>query len=114
MRPTTRENWTEPGSDSFNQKSFDTSPEGACVYCGDYDPEFREHFMTHFAANGGEYGRYAAAYSLGHQYAHDNEGGDWSKAEPQLRSDWEHRAQGPWDDFKEAVRFGWSRVAGKK
>jgi hypothetical protein len=114
MRPTTSDNWTEPGSDSFDQKAFDTAPEGACVYCGDYDPEFREHFMTHFAASGAEYGRYAPAYALGHRYAHEQGAGDWPSAESKLRAEWEHRGQGPWEDFTEAIRFGWSRVKGKK
>ena len=100
MKPTTSENWTEPGSDSFNQSAFDTAPEGACVYCGDYDPEFRKHFMTHYGVNGGEYGHYAAAYELGHRYAHDHEESDWSGAERPLRAEWEHRGQGSWDDFK--------------
>ena len=113
MRKTTTDNWTSPGSDAFNEKLLDVENEGACVYCGDYDPEFREHFMTHFAANGGEYGRYAPAYAMGHQYAHDNKGGNWTDAEQRLKSDWERRGQGPWEDFKEAVRYGWSRVAGK-
>jgi hypothetical protein len=87
MRPTTRDNWTEPGSDSFDQKTLDTAPDGVCVYCGDYDPAFREHFMTHFAANGGEYGRYSPAYEMGHRYAHDNKGGNWTDAEQRLKSD---------------------------
>ncbi|HYP04795.1 MAG TPA: hypothetical protein VER03_01065 [Bryobacteraceae bacterium] len=114
MRPTTHDNWTEPGSDSFDQKNYDTAPEGVCVYCGDYDPEFREHFMNHFAASGAEYGRYAAAYGMGHDFAHSNREGDWAHAESRLREDWERRGQGPWDDFKEAVRYGWSKVTGKK
>ena len=113
METRTDENWTEPGSDSFNQRTFDTSPEASCVYCGDYDPEFREHFMTHYAAAGGEYGRYSSAYELGHNYAHENGGGDWSGAESHLREKWESRAQGPWEDFKDAVKFGWARVRGK-
>ena len=114
MRPTTRENMTVPGSDAFDEKLLDSAPEGACVYCGDYDPDFREHFMTHFAANGGEYGRYAAAYEMGHRYSHDNQATNWDDAEPGLRAQWERRAQGPWEDFKEAIRYGWKRHGGKK
>lgn len=114
MKPTTDENWTEPGSDSFDQKLADTAPEGACVYCGDYDPEFRRHFLTHFAANGGEYGRYASAYHFGHESAQQNQAGDWDAIESRLKGDWERRGQGPWEDFKEAVRYGWQRVRGKK
>jgi hypothetical protein len=114
MRSTTNANWTEPGADSFNQKLADTAPDGACVYCGDYDPEFREHFMTHFAANGGEYGRYSDAYHFGHEAAHRNRDSDWDAVERQMKDDWDRRGQGPWEDFKDAVRFGWHRVSGKK
>lgn len=114
MKPTTNDNLTDPGRDSFNQTQFNTAPVGACVYCGDYDPEFRKHFFDHYALNGGEYGRYSAAYELGHADKHQNEGGDWSSAEQRLRQQWERRAQGPWEDFKGAIQFGWSRAPRSK
>jgi hypothetical protein len=87
--------------------------EGSCVYCGEYDAEFREHFLAHFAANGGAYGRYSSAYELGYTYAHDNRSQDWATAESDLRQNWERRGQETWDQVKEAVRFGWSRMGGK-
>ena len=70
MRKTTTDNWTSPGSDAFTEKLPDVENEGACVNCGDYVPEYRKHFMDHYAAKGGEYGHYAPAYELGHSYAH--------------------------------------------
>jgi len=80
----------------------------ACVNCGDYVPAYRKHFMERYAASGAEYGSYSAAYELGHQFAHDHKELYWSQAEPDLRRLWESRGQGAWDDYQDAVRFGWS------
>jgi hypothetical protein len=104
------DNWTTPGSDSFTEKLTDVENEGACVNCGDYLPEYRQHFMNHYAAKGGEYGHYSPAYELGHSYAHRNKGSDWSAAQPDLRREWEQRGQGPWDDFREAIEFAWNKA----
>ena len=109
MRKTTTDNWTSPGSDAFNEKLLDVENEGACVNCGDYVPEYRKHFMDHYAAQGGEYGHYAPAYELGHSYAHQSTVENWSDAEHDLRRAWESRGQGEWDDFKDAIEFAWKK-----
>lgn len=82
----------------------------ACVNCGDYIPAYRTHFMDRYAASGAEYGMYSPAYELGHQYAHDHKGLDWSRSERDLRKLWESRGQNPWDDVRDAVHFGWSKA----
>jgi|tagenome__1003787_1003787.scaffolds.fasta_scaffold18452221_1 hypothetical protein len=108
MADTKIENWTTPGSDSFTERLSDVENEGACVNCGDYVPEYRKHFMDHYALNGGEYGHYAAAYELGHSYAHNHASEDWSDAEGNLRRQWEQRRQGSWGDYADAIRFAWN------
>jgi hypothetical protein len=108
------DNWTTPGSDSFTEKLTDVENEGACVNCGDYLPEYRQHFMNHYATKGGEYGHYSPAYELGHSYAHRNKGNDWSAAQPDLRREWEQRGQGSWDDVREAIEFAWNKARGHR
>ena len=114
MAYTKTENWTTPGSDSFTERLSDVENEGACVNCGDYVPEYRKHFMDHYAVNGGEYGHYAAAYELGHRYAHNHEGEDWSDAEGNLRRQWDQRGQGRWEDYEGAIRFAWKQARGHR
>ena len=99
-----------PGNGDFDHKLLNEQQNTACVYCGEFDADFRDHFMKHYAVNGGEYGRYSAAYSMGHDYAHERRTGDWAVAEQELRVRWERRGQGGWDDFKGAVQYGWKRV----
>src|SRR4051794_10593787 len=96
MAEVTSDQWLPPAEDGI-----------VCAYCGDYVPSFRKHFMDRYAPNGAEYGRYSPAYELGHQFAHDHKGMDWTDAERELRDLWKRRGQGEWDDYAEAVRFGW-------
>lgn len=70
------------------------------VACGEWNDAYRKHFLDHYALNGGEYGRYSEAYHFGHQQPR------WDEEE--IRKAWEARGQGSWDDFKEAIRYGFS------
>jgi hypothetical protein len=103
-------NWTTPGSDSFTHELTDMENEGACVNCGDYVPEYRRHFMDHYAVNGGEYGHYSPAYELGHRYAHRQKNADWSSAQTELQREWEHSRPGTWDNFKDAIEYAWQKA----
>ena len=41
----------------------------------------------------------------------DFNGKDWNAIEPDARRDWESHNPGTWEKFKDAVRYGWDRVA---
>ena len=102
--------WTNPGQGQYDHKLADTEMETACVNCGVWNKDYREHFMSTYALNGGEYARYSGAYEFGHNYHHEHQGEDWTSAEPHLKEEWERRGQGSWDDFKDAIRYAWQKV----
>jgi uncharacterized protein (TIGR02271 family) len=81
-----------------------------------YNNDFQTHYNTHFANSGRAYSAYQPAYRYGYTLASrpDWRGRSWSQIEPDARRQWEseYRQQGAWDDFKDAVRHGWQRVAG--
>lgn len=81
----------------------------------DYDTDFRSDFQTRYGSRGSDYNSYAPAYQFGSTYANNEQyrTGDWSTVEPNMRRDWESRGHGKWDDFKDAIRFGWDRVRGR-
>jgi uncharacterized protein (TIGR02271 family) len=74
-------------------------------------PNFRTHFDTHYGSSGYNYSRYEPAYRFGYDLRNDQRyaGRSWTDIEPDLRSRWEgeYRGQGAWQDFKDAVRYGW-------
>jgi hypothetical protein len=83
-----------------------------------YDSDYRRHYETTFKNRGRSYDYYAPAYRYGYMLGTDERyrGSDWTWArlEPEARRGWENRMAGDmaraWDDFKEAVRYGWERV----
>lgn len=74
-----------------------------------YERAFRHHYQSHYALQGHPYQMYAPAYYHGYQLAVDaryNER-DWDDVEPVARRLWQESDQGAWEQFKEAVRYGW-------
>jgi stress response protein YsnF len=82
----------------------------------DYDRDYRSDFDTRYASSGHEYERYRPAYQFGEQLARDRryEGRDWTHIQGDVRRDWEARGQGTWADVKDAIRYGWDRVRGRR
>lgn len=80
------------------------------------DTDFRRDFDTRYANQGYLYDQYAPAYQFGSNYA--NEGRyrdvDWVMAETDLRKDWESTGRGKWEDFKDAIQYGWDRMRGRR
>ena len=60
--------------------------------------------------------QYAPAYRYGYTLATEPRyaGRDWSTIEAEARRDWEARHQGTWDEFKDAVFYGWEHVRGQR
>jgi uncharacterized protein (TIGR02271 family) len=80
----------------------------------DYEADFQRH---HRAAHPGResYAEYTPAYRYGYTLATEPRyaGRDWSAMEAEARRDWEARHQGAWDEFKDAVFYGWEHIRGR-
>lgn len=74
--------------------------------------DFNTHYRSSFANTGRDYSYYEPAYRYGYGLSSRNDwrGRSWNEIEPDVRRDWESRNQGPWEEFKDAVRYAWQRV----
>lgn len=84
---------------------------------GAYNADFQRNFESTFAKRGLTYEQYDPAYRYGYSLGGDPRysRGDWSTIEPEARREWESRYAkvGPWDQFKDAVRYAWDKVRGR-
>lgn len=76
-----------------------------------YAPDWRQHYGTTFM-NRGAYADYEPAYRYGYDLAGNERyrGRDWAALEADARRDWESRHAGTWEQFKDAIRYGWDKV----
>jgi uncharacterized protein (TIGR02271 family) len=81
-----------------------------------HEREFRSHYDTTFAQRGSPYDRWAPAYRYGYDIATDPRyrNRDWAAMETDARRDWEQRHKGTWEEFKEAIRYAWDKVRGRR
>ena len=82
-----------------------------------YEADYRKHYSTAFAGTGAAYEDYSPAYEFGTRLARAERYRGWSyaDAEPDLRREYEASYPGSaWERLKEAVRYGWDRVTGKR
>jgi uncharacterized protein (TIGR02271 family) len=81
-----------------------------------YERDFRTHATTAFASRGQAYEHWAPAYRYGYELASDPRyrDRDWASIETEGRRDWEQRHQGSWEEFKEAIRYGWEKIRGRR
>lgn len=77
----------------------------------DQEPQFKEHYDHHYAGSGYGYNQYRPAYQYGYELAMEERYRtmDWSTLERQARKGWDESTMGLWDQYKDAVRFGWER-----
>lgn len=77
-----------------------------------YEPDFRENYQSTYANTGLQYEQVRPAYRYGYQLAKEPQGrgSDWSTMEPQAKSSWEQDHNGAWDQYRDAVRYGWERA----
>jgi hypothetical protein len=79
------------------------------------DMDYRSHWQTSYAAQGGRYEDYEPAYRYGSTLSERYSGRDWSDIEPQVRADWEATHAGsPWEKTKDAIRHGWEKMTGSR
>jgi uncharacterized protein (TIGR02271 family) len=104
---------TETVRDTVRRKDVRIEDSGVNT---DYDTDYRTDYKTRYANRGQNYDYYAPAYQFGSMYANDTRyrDRDWNVVESDVRRDWEARGEGKWEDFKDAVRYGWDRVRGRR
>jgi len=80
-----------------------------------YDAGFRKNWQSNYANSGMTYERYQPAYRYGYNLANDQRyrGRNWNEIESDVRRDWESQNQGPWENFKDSIRYSWDQVRGK-
>jgi hypothetical protein len=77
-----------------------------------YEPDFRKNYQSTYANTGLQYEQVQPAYRYGYQLANESQGraSDWSSIEPQAKTSWEQNHDGAWDQYRDAVRYGWERA----
>jgi hypothetical protein len=112
---------TETVRDTVRRTEVDVEPLGKEPTPGarefsTYEREFRSHYNTAFAPGGSPYDRWAPAYRYGYDIATDPHyrNREWATIEPDARRDWEQRHKGTWEEFKEAIRYAWDKVRGRR
>jgi hypothetical protein len=77
-----------------------------------YRSNFYHHYNENYAQSGYLYDHYERAYRYGYHLSYDPRLGNrtWAEVEPEARHYWEEQAEGPWDQFKDAVRHAWEEV----
>ena len=101
----------DTASTSYEGTSYaDRSYSGSSF--SDHEQEFRTHFDRTFSDSGYTYTEYMPAYRYGYDMASDNryQNADWNAVAPEARRRWDERDDGPWEEFKDAIRHGWDRA----
>jgi len=83
----------------------------------DYSADFRRDYETRYASTGVPYDTIAPAYEYGYRSANDPRyrGRNWSEVESDLRTDYARNQPGSsWERMKDAVRYGWEKVTGRR
>lgn len=82
--------------------------------CRSRDAEFRRHYQSVYGTTGYPYTRYETAYYYGCELASDERyrGRSWDEIESGAQRDWQMRSEGPWEEFRDAVRHAWREVTG--
>lgn len=71
--------------------------------------QYQEHFRSHFGSSGQDFSYYQPAYQYGNQLRSNfnYQGKGWNAVEANARRDWERSGQqGRWEDFRDAIRYG--------
>jgi hypothetical protein len=111
-KDTVREGWQDVKDTARN--AWEETKE-AVDFDDDFDTHsthFREHYTTNYANSGYDYNTYIPAYRYGYNLAYDMDydDRDWAEIETEARSDWEAGQEGPWEQFKNAVRHAWEET----
>jgi uncharacterized protein (TIGR02271 family) len=83
----------------------------------DYADDFRSDYETNYASLGQPYSVYEPAYQYGYRMASDPRyhGRDWEDVEAEIGSAYSREyPQSAWERMKNAVRYGWDRMTGRR
>jgi uncharacterized protein (TIGR02271 family) len=77
-----------------------------------YANDFQTHYNKNFGKSGYSFDQYSPAYRYGYNLASDKSyaNRNWTDIEPSIRDQWESRNKGTWEEFKDAIKYGWERV----
>jgi hypothetical protein len=75
---------------------------------------FRRHWTENGGAHTSTYEQYQPAYQFGYNLGINpaNSGRTWADLESEAHDAWEMRRQGTWDQYHDAIVFGWQQAAG--
>ncbi|NTU80420.1 MAG: hypothetical protein HGA45_13755 [Chloroflexales bacterium] len=81
----------------------------------EYDADFLAHYQAMMGSGGQPYDYYKPGYQFGYDMATDTsyQHDTWPAAERDARQRWEHEARGSWEEFKQAIRYGWEKARGR-
>ena len=83
----------------------------------DYSSDFRRDYESRYKSSGLAYDAVEPAYNYGYRSANDARyrGRNWSDVENDLRTDYErNNPNSSWEKIKDAVRYGWEKVTGRR
>lgn len=75
----------------------------------DYEDILRRHYEENYDPGRYPFERYEIAYTYGFDLVEPGAYPDrnWLQIEEEARRGWEEQGVGPWEDFKEAIRYAW-------
>jgi hypothetical protein len=76
----------------------------------DYEDILHRHYDEHYDTDDYPFERYGTAYAYGHRLAKNERYSrqEWLEIEGAARKGWEAQEAGPWEDFKEAIRYAFN------
>lgn len=76
-----------------------------------HEARFKDHYQSHYSTSKYEYHQYRPAYQHGFELALDPRYRtmDWNSVEPEAHRTWNESTMGLWNQYKDAVRYGWEQ-----
>lgn len=80
-----------------------------------FESDFERDYNERFAESGEDFDKYSVGYRYGMALAEHEDYRDmrWEEVEPKARDSWNASDEGHWNDYADAVRFGWFRIRGE-
>ena len=76
-----------------------------------HEARFKDHYQAHFSTSNYGYNQYRPAYQHGFELALEPryQKTDWNSVEPHAHRTWDEPTMGLWNQYKDAVRYGWEQ-----
>ena len=81
-----------------------------------FEPQLQAHYKENYGDEDHDFSDYSRGYRYGMGLAENEQyhGKAWNDIEEDAGNQWESQEASSWDNFKEAVRFGWYQIRGKE